>query len=73
MAAAARLRPLQKREGPSSSSRAGDEELWIQHFDVVNEIFTMAPVVVTLVVMFLHYREVDFASKMVKLLRAPAG
>ena len=50
-----------------------DEELWIQHFDVVNEIFTMAPVVVTLVVMFLHYREVDFASKMVKLLRAPAG
>ena len=42
-----------------------DEQLWIQNFDVVNEIFTTLPVVVTLVVMFFHYREVDFASKMV--------
>ena len=38
-----------------------DEQLWIQNFDVVNEIFTTLPVVVTLVVMFFHYREVDFA------------
>ena len=36
-----------------------DEQLWIQNFDVVNEIFTTLPVVVTLVVMFFHYREVD--------------
>ena len=35
-----------------------------QNFDVVNEIFTTLPVVVTLVVMFFHYREVDIASKM---------
>jgi len=47
-----------------------DEQLWIQNFDVVNEIFTTLPVVVTLVVMFFHYREVDFASKMVKILKA---
>ena len=49
-----------------------DEQLWIQNFDVVNEIFTTLPVVVTLVVMFFHYREVDFARNSVQFWRNSA-
>ena len=47
-----------------------DEVLWINCFDLLNELFTCVPLIETLVVIFFYYRDSDFFSSTAKRLHA---
>ena len=46
-----------------------DETLWMNYFDVLNEAFTILPILETAVVVFFYYREDNLEPIMLKLLR----